>query len=125
MEIWINIPSAENYEASNYGNIRRARPGPNTYEGKPVKPVIDKSGYFKVIVVVDGKLRSYRVHNLIAETWIGKRPDNNEIHHINGNRRDNHETNLEYLSGEEHKLRHKTKNLSGRGSSPFSLLEAQ
>lgn len=41
------------------------------------------------------------VHDLVAETFIGPRPEGFDIDHIDGNRSNNHYTNLEYVTRKE------------------------
>lgn len=76
-EVWRDIPSYEGYyQASNLGGIR------NTKTGKLLTLVKDSQGYLRVVLYKNGK-KNYRVHQLIAMTFI---PNPNElpmVHHKN------------------------------------------
>ena len=91
------IPSAPKYWADEAGNIV----SPKT--GKTMKPQSDRrAGYWKVRVKCsDGKTRSRYVHHLVAEAFLGPRPDGKDLDHIDGDRRNNRPDNLRYCSRRE------------------------
>lgn len=64
------------------------------------------SGSNKYITeIVNGK-RVYQ-HRIVVEKWIGRKLKRNEIvHHKDGNRSNNHPTNLEILSQSQHLKKH-------------------
>jgi hypothetical protein len=64
---------------------------------------MDGSGY--PIVSIWGWGGRVRVHNLVAETFIGKKPFGSQVNHIDGNKCNNTPENLEYISQKEN-LRH-------------------
>lgn len=78
------------YEASNAGRIRRG--------GKVLKPSTDTRGYLILHICVDGDDRCRQVHRLVAEAFLGPRPDGMTVNHINGIKVDNRVENLEYLT---------------------------
>ena len=89
------------YEVSNFGQIRRSRPGKATYVGKILKPRISKRGRFHVCLRKNGLVANKDVHSVVASTFLGKRPKGKEINHIDGNCRNNNVDNLEYVSRKE------------------------
>jgi len=91
------IPSAPKYAAREDGMIV------NTETGLVLKPQNDgRAGYFKLrIMHADGKLRSRYIHHLVAEAFLGFRPDGADIDHIDGNRTNNRPDNLRYCSRKE------------------------
>lgn len=63
-----------------------------------------RKGQYNFIRDTDGYMKSE--HRVIWERQNGKIPKGFEIHHINGNKKDNRIENLECLSRKEHILKH-------------------
>ena len=96
-EIWKDIKGFEGrYQVSNLGRIKSLAWLGN--EGKIgfLKGWYNGKGY--LCVRLD---RSRSVHGIVAETFIGPRPEGLTIDHINKNKKDNRLTNLRYLSNTE------------------------
>jgi hypothetical protein len=70
----------------------------NTGNKSILKPAIDKKGYKRVGLQINGKLTTHKVHRLIALMFIGN--DNNYpcVNHINGIKIDNRVENLEWCT---------------------------
>ena len=58
-------------------------------------------GYLTTSFYYDGGLHSHHVHKVVAEVYLGKRPTNLEIDHIDNDRTNNHKDNLRYVSKSE------------------------
>jgi hypothetical protein len=70
--------------------------------GKPLHQRLSSNGYYNVSLCSKGRPRVYSVHRLVAETFIGKRPDDkDEINHKDGNKANNHYRNLEWVTTAE------------------------
>lgn len=97
-EVWAEFCDGF-YEVSSTGNIRRAKPGIATFVGRPVSPVCGPTGY-KVIAVGNGTGKQQRkyVHHVVAEAFIGPRPDGHVVNHIDGDKQNNCAANLEYVT---------------------------
>ena len=112
-EAWRSAPRYEGiYDVSSYGNVRRiayfdnasiVHHGQNLY--KNMKQVISKFGYPRIKLMNHGKPRIELVHRLVAKAFV----DNNEnkpcVNHIDGNKENNHFTNLEWCTHSEN-IRH-------------------
>ena len=111
-EIWKEIPTYENlYEVSNLGRVRSLgkvviKDNHGTTCTAYYKPQIlaqryHPSGYLLVNLNKGLNETTYRVHRLVAESFI-KNPDNKPyINHINGIKDDNRVENLEWVTPSE------------------------
>lgn len=96
------------YEVSNLGNVRSVERLANHWrgtkrkmKGKLLKPILHR-GYY-VVSLLDGTACKKPVHQLVAETFIGKVPGM-VVNHINGIKTDNRPENLEYITNSENVL---------------------
>lgn len=88
------------YEVSNLGRVRSlAREVKNGRGVRRLRERILKprrrNQYGHAGVVLTGQ-RHRTVHSLVAEAFIGPRPEGLEVRHLNGDRTDNRATNLAY-----------------------------
>lgn len=96
--MWKKIPGFENYEASDTGEIRSTV---YPYNQAPKKPRIDKRGYCRVNINKKGKRQTLYVHRLIASTFIENPENKRTVNHIDGNKQNNHVSNLEWCTYRE------------------------
>jgi hypothetical protein len=94
-----------NYEVSSLGRVRRSAPGRKTYAGRVMAPVVLKIGYVAVSPTVDGRNRTFYIHELVADAFIGPRPSGASVNHIDGVKTNNVPANLEYVTHAEN-MRH-------------------
>ncbi|MFA5347065.1 MAG: NUMOD4 domain-containing protein [Methanoregula sp.] len=102
-EVWKDIPGYEGiYQVSNTGKIKslygargKLRKGPG---GKILVPMTQRDRYPHVTLCKNGKGKHFTVHRLVALTFLGPRPEGQEIMHIDGNRKNPESTNLRYGS---------------------------
>jgi DNA-binding XRE family transcriptional regulator len=102
-EEWRPISGFENsYAISNRGRVKRVSTEHGTVPGKILSSYMLKDGYLVTTLsfTQDGQHKNKKVltHVLVAEAFIGKRPDGMDINHINGIKMDNRLWNLEYVS---------------------------
>lgn len=98
-EIYKTIPFNEDYEISNFGNVRSTKKyGVN--KTRILKPSISNKGYYMVALSKNGKMHTYTIHNLVVNTFIGERKGL-VINHIDGNKLNNHLENLECITQKE------------------------
>lgn len=93
MEIYVNC--FENYEISNYGNIRRKM---INGEYKTIKGSIMNKGYRYFQLNREGVRKNFLVHQLVAKHFLGERPEGVVVDHVDRNKLNNHVANLRYLS---------------------------
>lgn len=96
MEVWKPIKGYETYyEVSNYGNVR------NLKTGYVMKKRHTYDGYVKVTLTVNYKAKDFRVHRLVAETFIPNEHNKETVNHIDGNKDNNNVNNLEWADRHE------------------------
>ena len=88
-EVWKVIPGMDDYEVSNFGNVRSWT---NRKCGKLMKQYTCSQGYKKMKVA--GKVM--RVHSLVMLAFVGKCPADMEVRHLDGNPANNQLSNLSY-----------------------------
>lgn len=66
-----------------------------------IKTFPDKDGYLKVAVTIRKRTFNKIVHRLVYEAWVGEIPEGMTVDHIDGNKTNNHYTNLRLLTPEE------------------------
>ena len=97
-EIWRPISGYDEfYQVSNYGRIK------SFYAKKPriLKPQLNMDGYLFVGLSMDGKLKYFSVHVLVAKAFIPN-PDNKpEVNHRIGCKFNCHVSNLEWSTHAE------------------------
>lgn len=91
------------YEVSNDGRVRRAGIASGATVGRVLSPLLDRRGYHKVCLVGGGRKEYRLVHRLVAEAFIGRRPDGMEVNHIDADKDNNAAANLEYLTPTENR----------------------
>lgn len=87
------IPGYEGlYMASTDGKVWSCR------QNRFMKDRYDKDGYKKIGLALNGKQKTYQVHQLIAMTFIPNPFGLTEVNHKNGKRDDNRVENLEWVT---------------------------
>lgn len=102
-EIWRDIPGYEGkYQASNLGNIRSldrlvncAHGGKRRMRGRVLKPAGQKKDPHLRVVLGHGAIGSC-VHTLVALTFLGPKPEGQEVRQLDGNPLNNRIDNLAY-----------------------------
>ena len=115
-ERWLPVQGYEGlYEVSDLGRVRSLRKQVILKPG--TSGTAKKTGYLMVMLCVGGKYKKRYVHHLVAESFIGPRPDSLIIRHLDGNHRNNAAANLTYGTYSENlhdSVAHGTNYWSGR-----------
>ena len=85
----------ENYQISNFGNCRR-RMNDGTY--KKIEGSINNRGYRYMQLGRNGKRINFLFHHQVAYCFIGERPEELVIDHIDRNKLNNNVDNLRYIT---------------------------
>lgn len=108
MTTWRDIKGFEGfYQASDEGQIgsvardfMRSNGRKNHVTSRILKACLNDDGYLKCALPTNGKLKSYRVHRLVALAFLGD-PNDLEVNHKDGNKTNNKISNLEYVTHRE------------------------
>jgi hypothetical protein len=94
LEMWKDISGYEGkYQVSTWGRVRSIN--------GILKPYVNSKGYEKVGLMKNGKSNKHRVSRLVAEAFIPNPYNLPQVDHIDGNKRNNSITNLEWVTGNE------------------------
>ena len=97
IEEWKPIEGYEGlYEVSNMGRVKSLGNDKSRKE-KILSQYESKSGYLKVTLCKDNKLKPFRVHRLVAKAFIENPNNLPTVNHINEIKTDNRLDNLEWM----------------------------
>lgn len=107
---WVLIPNYPEYNMSDSGLVRsltrmitqtsrHGTPMTRKYEGTTVKQKINNHGYFQVVVrnQTQGS-KTINIHRLVAELFVDGKEDGLVVNHKDGNKLNNHWSNLEWVT---------------------------
>ena len=100
-EVWADCPGYEGlYWVSNNGRIKTQN-WKNTGRESILRPITCRKGYLNVGLQKDGKLKSHKLHRLIALAFVPKIEGKDQVNHIDGDKQNNHISNLEWVTPKE------------------------
>lgn len=108
-EVWKPVPGYEGqYEVSDQGRVRSldrvclGKDGKREiHHGKILKPQKMKRGYLEVSISSSGRRTHRTIHTLVAEVFLGPRPEGFDVAHRDGDRSHNTVNNLFYATRED------------------------
>lgn len=120
IEEWRDIPEFEGlYQVSSEGNVRslsHLSSNAKRYKGRMLKSATGGKQPYAGVRLSNGAIKKHRtVHTLVAEAFLGPRPDGMVINHIDGNKRNNRASNLEYCTFQDNVRHAMRNNLLNRG----------
>ena len=89
------IPGYEKYLITSWGRVY------NTETKQFLKPYSHHKGYLRVDLFNERGKRHFKVHRLVASAFIENPEGKPQVNHIDGNKRNNSITNLEWVTNKE------------------------
>lgn len=97
-EVFKNVIGYEGlYQISNYGNIKSFK----RIDVAILKPIKDSCGYLGGAFYKNRIRKQYILHRLVAEAFIPNPLNKRTVNHIDGNKLNNHVSNLEWNTDSE------------------------
>ena len=101
LEIYRDIKGYEDYQVTSWGRVY------NKAHEKFVNPEVNFKGYLRVDLYRNHERKHMKVHRLVAEAFIPNPENKPQVNHIDGNKRNNSVTNLEWVTDAENKAKAK------------------
>lgn len=115
-ERWLPVPGYEGlYEISDLGRVRSLPR--RSCRGQVLKPSLSPLGYPRVHLNDRGRDRLRFIHLLVAESFIGPKPEGKQVRHLDGDSQNNRLSNLAYGTPSENvfdQVRHGTHTWASR-----------
>jgi hypothetical protein len=103
-EEWRYVANTNNrYLVSNMGRLLTTG-YKNSKRCSIMKPAKDANGYYRTMMLLNGKLKTVKLHRVVAEAWIENPLNKLQVNHINFERDDNRVSNLEWATPSENAL---------------------
>lgn len=96
MEEWKEIHNHPNYYVSNFGNVKKVNAKNGTE--KLIRGDLNSTGYRRVQFTLEGELRRYFVHRLVAIEFLPNPQNFPVVNHKDGNKLNCNASNLEWTT---------------------------
>jgi len=118
-EIWKFVKDSTKYQISNLGRFK------NNQTNHILKPSIDKYGYYRLSYRNDtNKIQYKTIHRLVAETFIPNNDLSLQVNHKDGDKLNNQQTNLEWVTVKEN-IQHSYDLLLNPNTSPVLVYDLE
>ena len=97
-ERWLPVPGFSGYQISDEGRVHSLK------SGQILKPFLVTSGHLAVGLYRDRIKHTLNVHTLVAKAFVGPRPADQEVRHLDGDHTHNALSNLDYGTRSENVL---------------------
>lgn len=105
-EIWADVVGYEGcYKASSKGRVKsvdrvvvRSNGANQTVKSRILKQCSGPRGYYMVNLCMHGRCRSFVIHKIVSQAFLGPRKNGYVVDHIDGDRKNNNLENLRYLT---------------------------
>lgn len=109
MEIWKDIKGHEgHHQISSFGRVKsierfvcNSLGNIQLCKGKIFNPNIDRYGYKKIALRINGKRKYYTIHRLVAMAFIPNPENKPQVNHIDEVKLNNNVSNLEWVTAQE------------------------
>jgi hypothetical protein len=102
---WLPVRGYEGlYAVSARGDVKRVAGGRGATAGRLLRRYLARDGYRFVMLSKGDRKRTFGVHVLVAEAFIGPRPPRKFCNHKNLKKADNRACNLEWLTNRQNAL---------------------
>lgn len=109
-EAWVDIIGYEqNYQLSNFGNVRSKEHSvihPSgikyTYKAKDRKPFVEE--YRIISLSKKGEIEMFKISRLVAQHFIPNSDNKPQVNHKDGNKMNDHYSNLEWVTQSENSI---------------------
>ena len=122
-EIWKDIKGYEGiYQISSFGRVKSmerevgSRNNTRRLREKMLSQFLSSAGYPTVNLYKDSNLKASYVHRLISEAFIPNPENKPQVKHIDGDKRNNDLSNLEWCTIKENRNHAAQKGLAARGA---------
>lgn len=102
-EIWKDIEGYEGlYQVSDMGRVKSfPRPGTRTMKPRILKLSIEKKGYVKLNLRKNNRVKTVRIHRLVALSFLLNPENKRVVNHVDSDRSNNMLENLEWATQSE------------------------
>lgn len=107
-EVWRGVNEFSNYQVSSHGRVR------NCKTGRILKAFDNQHGYLHVQLNQNGKIKTFRIHRLVAEAFCENPNNYDTVDHQDKNKLNNYYQNLRFASS---KMQARNTSLSRKNSS--------